>query len=167
MREKRGNHPRPDSRLERTGSRRPSASAGGGLAKRTSTVKALKSRQTDEVLRYAPTPASRSTVRRHYALWREKKGIPVCCDVQTCAFHTQPLVWAGKPLPVILDHANGNNLDNRPGNLRYVCPNCDAQLSTRGGANRSRLQEAGDGKFVLMSRDGRRNYHLIPEPGHI
>lgn len=130
-------------------------------------AKSLKYSRTEKVLRYRPTPASRSTVRRHYVLWRQKQGIPVRCDVKACAFHTQPLVWVGKPLPLILDHANGNNLDNSPKNLRYVCPNCDAQLSTRGGANRGRVQEAGDGKYVLMSRDGRRHYHLIAEPGHI
>lgn len=123
--------------------------------------------QTGKILRYRPTPTSRSTVRRHYAMWREEKGLPVRCDTPTCPFHTQPLVWAGKPLPIILDHANGNNLDNSPKNLRYVCANCDAQLSTRGGANRGRVQEAEEGKFVLMSRDGRRHYHLIPEPAII
>lgn len=130
-------------------------------------TKSPKSRQKKEVLRYRPTPVSRATVRRHYEQWRELNGIPVRCDVPTCPFHTQPLVWLGKTLPIILDHVNGNNLDNSPKNLRYVCPNCDAQLSTRGGANRGRVQEAVDGKYVLMSRDGRRQLHLIPEPARI
>ncbi len=95
------------------------------------------------------------------------QGIPDRCDVQACTFHTQPLVRAGKPLPPILYHANGNHLDSRPKNLRYVCPNRDAQLSIRGGANRGRVQEAGGGKYVFMSRDGRRHYQLIAERGHI
>ncbi len=81
-----------------------------------------------------------------------------------CVFHTQPLVWAGKPLRPILDHVNGNPLDNSPQNLRYVCPNCEALLSTHGGANRGRVQEAVEGKYVLKSRDGRHHYHLFP--GH-
>ncbi len=71
------------------------------------------------------------------------------------------------PLPLILDHANGNHLDSRPKKLRYVCPSRDAQLSIRGGANRGRVQVAGGGKCVFMSRDGRRHYHLIADPGHI
>ncbi len=127
----------------------------------------MKSHKTEEVLQYRPTPRSRSTVGRHYAQWRAQKGIPIRCDVQACPFHTEPLVWLGKTLPVILDHVSGNNLDNSPKNLRYVCPNCDSQFSTRGGANRGRVQEAAEGTFVLMSRDGRRHYHLIPEPVHI
>lgn len=84
-----------------------------------------------------------------------------------CAFHTQPLLWGEKVLPLILDHKSGNNLDNSPGNLRLLCPNCDSQLSTRGGANRGRILEAGEGKFVLLSRSGKRHYHLIAETGHL
>ncbi len=39
-------------------------------------------------------------------------------------------VWNGKPLPLILDHMNGINNDNRLENLRFVCSNCDSQLPT-------------------------------------
>jgi hypothetical protein len=119
----------------------------------------------DQVLRYSPQPASRSTVRRHYAAWREERGIPPRCDLEGCVFNLAPLTWSGKPLPLILDHANGNNRDNNPNNLRYLCPNCDSQLDTRGGANRGRVLEASDGKYVLITRDSRRHLHLIPEPG--
>jgi hypothetical protein len=130
-------------------------------------MESVKRRSNPEVLRYSPTPANRATVRRHYALWREEQDIPARCDMPNCTFFRPPLVWAGKPLPLILDHANGNKLDNSVKNLRYVCPNCDAQLSTRGGANRGRVHQAEDGRYVLMSRDGRRHYHLIVGCGHI
>src|SRR6476660_3941888 len=43
--------------------------------------------------------------------------------------YTAPLVWNGRPFNPFLDHKNGNNSDNRPENLRYLCPNCDSQLS--------------------------------------
>jgi hypothetical protein len=127
----------------------------------------MKAHKTEEVLRYRPTPQSRSTVARHYTLWRAQKGIPIRCDVQACRFHTEPLEWLGETLPLILDHVSGNKLDNSPKNLQYVCPNCDSQLPTRGGANRGRVQEAAEGSFVLMSRDGKRDYHLIPEPARL
>ena len=120
-----------------------------------------------EVLCYRPTPTSRATVRRHYAKWRQERDIPPRCDIASCVFHEQPLTWGGRPLPIILDHANGNNLDNSPKTLRYLCPNCDAQLSTRGGLNRGRVAEAKDGQYVLMDRDGKRHFHLLVEPRHI
>lgn len=128
-------------------------------------MKSSKGRSSAEVLRYSPKPQNRSTVRRHYADWRLKSGQPLRCDNPRCDFHTQPLIWDGKPLPLILDHANGNNRDNSVKNLRYLCPNCESQLLTRGGANRGRVEEAVDGKYTLVSRDGRRNYVLIVEPG--
>lgn len=38
--------------------------------------------------------------------------------------------WLGNPMPLILDHINGVNNDNRLENLRFVCSNCDTQLPT-------------------------------------
>src|SRR5690606_21824579 len=38
--------------------------------------------------------------------------------------------WCGNPMPLILDHENGINNDNRLENLRFVCSNCDTQLPT-------------------------------------
>ena len=38
--------------------------------------------------------------------------------------------WMDKPLPLILDHINGVNNDNRIENLRFACSNCDSQLET-------------------------------------
>ena len=120
-----------------------------------------------DVLCYRPTRTSRATVRRYYVRWRREHGIPPRCDMEGCIFHIEPLIWRGKALPVILDHANGNSLDNSPKNLRYLCPNCDAQLLTRGGLNRGRVLEAGEGKYVLVDRDGKRHFHLIAEAGHL
>ena len=39
-------------------------------------------------------------------------------------------LWQNKPMPLILDHINGINNDNRLENLRFVCSNCDSQLPT-------------------------------------
>ena len=120
---------------------------------------------TDELLRYRPTPVSRASVRRHYAIWRERQGIPPRCDAKDCSFHAMPLEWLGQPLPLVLDHVSGNSYDNSPKNLRYRCPNCDSQLVTRGGRNRGRVLERGEGKYVLVSKDGRRHFHMIAETG--
>ena len=130
-------------------------------------MKQPKTRSSSDVLKYSPKPASQATVRRHYLRWRLQQGLPARCDMSSCMFHTQPLLWEGKCLPLILDHVSGNKLDNSPTNLRFLCPNCDSQLLTRGGANRGRILEAEEGKFVLLSRDGKRHYHLIAETGHL
>lgn len=44
--------------------------------------------------------------------------------------------WCGKPLVLRLDHTNGVNNDNRQGNLRLLCPNCDSQTTTFAGRNK-------------------------------
>ena len=43
--------------------------------------------------------------------------------------------WMGKPIPLDLDHIDGNAGDNRLENLQMCCPNCHAQQPTRRGGN--------------------------------
>jgi hypothetical protein len=38
--------------------------------------------------------------------------------------------WRGNPLPLHLDHINGDHTDNRLENLRILCPNCHAITDT-------------------------------------
>lgn len=48
--------------------------------------------------------------------------------------------WQGKPMTLILDHINGISNDNRLLNLRFVCSNCDSQLTTYKSKNRKQKE---------------------------
>lgn len=47
--------------------------------------------------------------------------------------------WLGKPIPLELDHKNGNNKDNSLNNLRLLYPNCHALTPTYRGKNKKKL----------------------------
>ena len=122
--------------------------------------------ESRNVLRYTLEGEHRGTVRRHYLKWRQEQTplIPLRCDNPECTFHIEPLVWNNKPLNLILDHVEGNNSDNRPHMLRLLCPNCDSQLDTRGGANAGRIEKSSGG-FAKVAKDGTRAHVLPAEPG--
>lgn len=46
--------------------------------------------------------------------------------------------WQGQPIPLELDHRNGDHRDNQLANLRLLCPNCHALTPTYRGRNRGR-----------------------------
>jgi hypothetical protein len=46
--------------------------------------------------------------------------------------------WMGKPIPLELDHIDGNHSNNELSNLRILCPNCHAQTDTHAGKKNKR-----------------------------
>ena len=118
-----------------------------------------------EILCFDPEAVDRDKVRRYYAEWRRQHDLPDRCDNEACSYHSEPLVWNGEPLKPILDHITGNALDNRPQNLRYLCPNCDSQLETRGGANKGRVQNVSEGGFELHDKKkGTKDVNIFAKP---
>lgn len=44
--------------------------------------------------------------------------------------------WLGEPIPLELDHIDGNHYNNRLENLKILCPNCHAKTPTYRGKNK-------------------------------
>lgn len=73
---------------------------------------------------------------KHYL--REEKGEK--CSI--CLLEE----WMGKPIPLVLDHIDGNSDNWALENVRLVCGNCDMQLDTYKNKNR------GKGRFWRRKR---------------
>lgn len=101
---------------------------GQGWARGTTTNGAFRSRPLEEVL------VNGSVVRGSRLLKRLiDAGLKArCCE----GCHREE--WEGKPIPLELDHVNGDPTDNRLENLRVLCPNCHALTETYCGRNRGR-----------------------------
>ncbi|GHJ56243.1 hypothetical protein Nm8I071_55500 [Nonomuraea sp. TT08I-71] len=61
-------------------------------------------------------------------------GVPERCE--TCGLGPR---WQDAPLTLHVDHINGDRLDNRPPNLRLLCPNCHSQTATFAGRLRAQV----------------------------
>lgn len=46
--------------------------------------------------------------------------------------------WQGKPIPLELDHIDGNAGNCMPDNVRNLCPNCHAQTPTHKAKNKGK-----------------------------
>ena len=60
--------------------------------------------------------------------------------------------WNKKPIPIELDHIDGNHQNNSESNLRLICPNCHAQTPTYKNRNK------GNGR-----KNRRERYHKNKE----
>lgn len=61
-----------------------------------------------------------------------KKLICECCYRDT---------WNDLPIPLELNHIDGNRNNHKLDNLELICPNCHAQTTTYRGKNKSKYKE--------------------------
>lgn len=123
-------------------------------------------RGSSKVLRWGKE-LNQATLRKHYAEHRRQVGLPERCDNPECRFHTEPLVWNGKPLRPIVDHMHGARRNNRPEALQYLCPNCSSQRDTHAGRNKGMVtyDEHGSGYTRLQKRgSSERDIRMMAEP---
>lgn len=73
----------------------------------------------------------------------KKRLYDVGLKERRCELCGQTEIWRGRRMSLILDHTNGVRNDNRLENLRIVCPNCAATLSTHCGRNTPRERVCG------------------------
>lgn len=61
--------------------------------------------------------------------------------------------WQGHPLPLEVDHIDGNWRNNRVENLRMLCPNCHSTTdSYRGRNKRSQVDRANPSRRSAAGR---------------
>lgn len=93
---------------------------------------AASSYYTEEEMFCNPSKVSTSCIRRYLMNSPE-----FCHRCEQCGIET----WEGEPVPLDLDHIDGNNRNNVRDNLRFICLNCHGLTKTFKGRNIPRKKQ--------------------------
>ena len=93
----------------------------------------LPKREIDSILIVVPEGSPR-TQRTLLLRAMKEVGVVYACSTPECPIKDG--TWLGKPITLYIDHVDGNWLDNRIENLRFLCFNCHIQTSTFGNKKR-------------------------------
>ena len=61
--------------------------------------------------------------------------------------------WNNKTIVLEMYHINGERLDCRVENLRWLCPNCHSQTKTYKGGNRGKGKKVSDEEFCIALKE--------------
>ncbi|MFF3481778.1 HNH endonuclease signature motif containing protein [Streptomyces sp. NPDC002701] len=92
-------------------------------------------RTAEEILVEDSSPQATRTPGSRLKRAMRELGIEERCAL--CSIHP---VWLGEPLPLEVDHIDGNWRNNRAENLRFLCPNCHSTTDTYRGRAKGRTR---------------------------
>ncbi|MFK0131773.1 HNH endonuclease signature motif containing protein [Streptomyces rubiginosohelvolus] len=87
------------------------------------------------------------TLERRIPGERLKRAMIALGASERCSLCGTGRMWRDRPLPLEVDHIDGNWRNNRPQNLQLLCPNCHSTTDTYRGRGKGRRASAGsDGR---------------------
>ncbi|MCE4945858.1 HNH endonuclease [Streptomyces albulus] len=101
---------------------------------RTARMRHNRRRRTaDEILVQATSAQTNRTPNARLTRALRERGV-----AEHCALCGIEPVWQGEPLPLEVDHVDGDWRNNRIENLRFLCPNCHSTTDSYRGRGKGR-----------------------------